>query len=91
MKTVVTLDVAGRIVLPKGLRDALRLSPGDTLDIAVQGESLSLRPRRSPSPLQKKQGIWVFRTGQAMAEDEAAETLRRIRAQRDRENAGEGR
>ncbi|HTV53980.1 MAG TPA: AbrB/MazE/SpoVT family DNA-binding domain-containing protein [Terriglobia bacterium] len=61
MKTKVTLDRAGRVVLPKSLRDE-RLSPGDTLDITVQGEEVALRPRRSSSPLQKKQGVWVFST-----------------------------
>ena len=33
----VTFDRAGRIVLPKNLRDELDLSPGDTLDVTVQG------------------------------------------------------
>ena len=33
----VTLDKAGRIVLPKLVRDELRLSPGDTLDLSVEG------------------------------------------------------
>jgi AbrB family looped-hinge helix DNA binding protein len=89
MKRAVTLDKAGRIVLPKPLRDELHLSPGDTLDLSVEGEQMMLRPRRSSSPLQKKQGVWVFSTGKPMISDETAETLRRIREQRDRHNAGE--
>jgi AbrB family looped-hinge helix DNA binding protein len=91
MKDVVTIDKAGRIVLPKPLRDELHLSPGDTLDLAVEGEQVMLRPRRSSSPLQKKQGVWVFSTGKPMSSDETAETLRKIREQRDRQNAGETR
>jgi AbrB family looped-hinge helix DNA binding protein len=89
MNSKVTLDQAGRIVLPKKLRDELRLSPGDTLDLTVQGDEVTLRPRRSSSPLQKKQGVWVFSTGQPMASDETAEALRDIREQRDRRNSGE--
>jgi AbrB family looped-hinge helix DNA binding protein len=89
MKNIVTLDKAGRIILPKPLRDELRLSPGDTLDLALEGEQVMLRPRRSFSPLRKKQGVWVFSTGTAMASDETAETLRKIREQRGRQNAGE--
>ena len=46
----VTLDQAGRIVLPKSLRDELQLSPGDTLDLTIQGEEVTLRPRRSSTP-----------------------------------------
>lgn len=89
MKDVVTLDKAGRIVLPKPLRDELCLSPGDTLDVSVEGEQVMLRPRRTISPLEKKQGVWVFNTGKPMPSDETAETLRRIREQRARHNAGE--
>ena len=83
------LDKAGRIVLPKPLRDELHLSAGDTLDLSVEGEQVMLRPRRSSSPLQKKQGVWVFSTGKPMSSDETAETLRKIREQRGRHNAGE--
>ena len=37
MNSKVTLDQAGRVVIPKTLRDELRLSPGDTLDLIGQG------------------------------------------------------
>ena len=89
MNSKVTLDRAGRVVLPKNLRDELHLSPGDTLDVTVQGDEVKLRPRRSSSPLQKKQGVWVFSTGKPMASDETAEALRDIREQRDRRNSEE--
>jgi AbrB family looped-hinge helix DNA binding protein len=87
----VTIDKAGRIVLPKPLRDELQLSPGDTLDLSVEGDQVTLRPRRSVSALQKKQGVWVFSTGKPMISDEAAETLRKVREQRDRHNTGQTR
>ena len=89
MKDTVTIDKAGRIVLPKPLRDELHIGPGDTLDLSFEGDQVMLRPRRSSSPLQKKQGVWVFSTGKPMIADETAETLRKIREQRDRHNAGE--
>ncbi len=89
MSSKVTLDRAGRVVLPKTLRDELHLSPGDTLDLTVKGDEVTLRPRRSSTPLHKKQGIWVFSTGKPMASDETNEALRNVRAQRDRQNAGE--
>jgi AbrB family looped-hinge helix DNA binding protein len=85
----VTLDRAGRVVLPKTLRDELHLSPGDTLDLTVKGDEVTLRPRRGATPLQKERGVWVFRTGKPLTADETAETLRAIRAQRHRQNAGE--
>jgi AbrB family looped-hinge helix DNA binding protein len=38
MNSKVTLDQAGRVVLPKKLRDELHLFPGDTFDVSVQGD-----------------------------------------------------
>ena len=89
MSSKVTLDRAGRVVLPKTLRDEMRLSPGDTLDLTVKGDEVTLRPRRGATPLQKERGVWVFRNGEPLTADEAEETLRRIRAQRQRRNGGE--
>ncbi len=89
MNSKVTLDRAGRVVLPKKLRDELHLSPGDTLDLTVKGDEVTLRPMRGATPLQKERGVWVFRTGKPLTADETEETLRNIRAHRHRQNAGE--
>jgi AbrB family looped-hinge helix DNA binding protein len=91
VKNQVTMDGAGRIVLPKALRDELCLGPGDTLDLRVTGDEVTLRPTRAATPLQKERGVWVFRTGKPLTADETEETLRNIRAQRNRQNAGESR
>ena len=91
MSGKVTLDQAGRVVLPKTVRNELNLSPGDTLDLTVKGDEVTLRPRREGSSLQKERGVWVFRTGQPLTADETDETLRNIRTQRDRQNAGKRR
>ena len=88
MHGTVSLDRAGRIVVPKSVRDRLRLSPGDTFDLVVQGDELTLRPRRSTTPLQKERGVWVFRTGHPLTAAETDETLHTIRTQRNRQNAG---
>jgi len=40
----VTLDKAGRVVIPKTLRDELHLEPGDTLELEAEGERVTLRP-----------------------------------------------
>jgi AbrB family looped-hinge helix DNA binding protein len=89
MNSKVTLDRAGRIVLPKSLRDEMRLAPGDTLDLTVRGDEVTLRPTRGATPLQKERGVWVFRTGKPLTAGETEETLRTIRAQRHRRNAGQ--
>ncbi len=90
MNTKVTLDRAGRVVLPKTLRDDLRLAAGDTLDLTVKGDEVTLRPRRGATPLQKERGVWVFRTGRPLTSGETDEALRGIRTRRLRQNAVEG-
>lgn len=87
----VTLDRAGRVVIPKTLREELRLSPGDTLDLTVKGDEVTLRPRRGSTPLQKERGVWVFRTGQPLTAGKTEDTLRKIRGERRRQNAEESR
>jgi AbrB family looped-hinge helix DNA binding protein len=56
----VTLDRAGRVVLPKRLRQQLRLEPGDTLELETEGERVTLRPVRPQAPLRKEHGVWVY-------------------------------
>jgi AbrB family looped-hinge helix DNA binding protein len=84
MSTTVTLDKAGRVVIPKSLRDELRLVPGDTLAMEFDGDRVTLRAIRSASVLRKKRGIWVFhgdRKISATETDRALESLRQVRDQ----------
>ena len=39
-----TIDRAGRLVVPKALRDSLRLLPGQELDIVARQGHLEIRP-----------------------------------------------
>lgn len=90
MNSKVTIDQAGRLVLPKAVRDDLRLGPGDTLDLTVNGDQVTLRPRRDAASLQKERGIWVFRTGEPLTAAETDEALRSLRAQRQLSGAASG-
>jgi AbrB family looped-hinge helix DNA binding protein len=89
MADQVTLDQGGRVVLPKAIREQLHLSAGDTLVLTVKGEEVTLRPRRSTTPLEKERGVWVFRTGKPFTEGETQDALRSIRNDRDRRNLSE--
>lgn len=91
MTTKLTLDKTGRVVLPKPLRDELQLRPGDALQIEASEEQIVLRPIRVTMPLRKKQGVWVYRTGEPLAASEVNETVREIREERDRQNLGKTR
>jgi AbrB family looped-hinge helix DNA binding protein len=88
MNTIVTLDKAGRVVIPKTLRDELRLAPGDTLALESDGERVTLRPVRSASALRKEQGIWVFRSGRKLSAEETDQMLENLRQERDRKAGG---
>ena len=83
-----TLDKAGRVVLPKALRDELQLRPGDTLEAERSGEQLTLHPLRATSLLQKERGVWVYRTGQKLPAAVVNDTLRQIRDERHRATLG---
>ena len=85
MKTTVTLDKAGRVVIPKSLRDELRLAPGDSLALATDGDLMTLRPVRSASALRKEHGIWVFRSGKKVSAADTNRALEKLRQERDRE------
>jgi len=88
MNTTVTIDKAGRVVIPKEVRDELRLEAGDTLTLESEGERVTLRPTHG-TPLQKERGVWVFHGGKRLSLDEANQLVRDAREQRDRQNAGE--
>ncbi len=77
-----SIDQAGRVVIPKRAREALGVGPGDTLDMTFDADGLTLRPERNTVPLQKERGVWVFRSGVTLSQDEANEALDLMRAQR---------
>ncbi|HXP59503.1 MAG TPA: AbrB/MazE/SpoVT family DNA-binding domain-containing protein [Dongiaceae bacterium] len=88
MTARLTIDGAGRVVIPKPLRDELDLAPGDTLELETAGESITLRPARGRVPLTKEKGVWVYRTGQPLPLSVVDDLLRRIRTDRDQDNLG---
>jgi AbrB family looped-hinge helix DNA binding protein len=89
MNTTVTIDKAGRVVIPKGIRDELRLEAGDTLALESAGERIILRPLHNGTALQKERGVWVFRGGKPLSLDQANQIVRETRESRDRRNSGE--
>ena len=86
MNTTVVLDKAGRVVIPKPLRDELRLEPGDSLHLDSEGSTLTLRPVSSSSPLMKERGVWVFRRGSKLTAATTNSVMQELREKRDRKN-----
>jgi len=88
VNTTVTLDQAGRMVLPKQIREALRIGPGDSLTVAADGDRVVLSPVRSRAGIQKERGIWVYRSGKP-SKDSLSALIDEARSGRLRELAGE--
>ncbi len=62
MKTeTIQIDKAGRVVLPKPLRDHFNLLPGDKLRLSVEGKSIKLEPTDVAGTLVRKGRVLVFR------------------------------
>ena len=60
MTAKVTLDRAGRLLIPKSLREQLHLGSGDTLQLESEGDEITLRPLRPQALLKKEKGVWVY-------------------------------
>jgi AbrB family looped-hinge helix DNA binding protein len=91
MNTTLNMDRAGRIVLPKPVRDELQLSPGDSLEMEVSQDQIVLRPARSRGRMFKEKGVWVFDSGQPLSEETVRKTIRQVRLERERGFLGKSR
>jgi AbrB family looped-hinge helix DNA binding protein len=83
MRTNLTVDKAGRVVLPKPLREKMQLGPGTVLQLENEGESITLRPIRPKATLAKEFGIWVYQGGPS--DDSIPDLIDRVREERLRE------
>jgi AbrB family looped-hinge helix DNA binding protein len=55
-----TIDRAGRVIIPKPIREELHLKPGDSLELEAGTDQITLRPVRPKATLKKEYGIWVY-------------------------------
>jgi len=90
MKNQLVIDKAGRIVIPKLLREELRLETGDSLEMEAIGEQITLRPVRGTGPLTKERGVWVFHSDEPLPASATDNMLQQIREERDMANLGRG-
>ncbi|MEX2606657.1 MAG: AbrB/MazE/SpoVT family DNA-binding domain-containing protein [Kiritimatiellia bacterium] len=73
-----TIDTAGRIVVPKKLRDAYHLRGGTPIEIVADGEGLRIRvPHNEPSFVEKE-GVLV-QCGQPLENFDSTSFLNQLR------------
>ena len=60
-KETLHIDQAGRIVLPKPLRERFNLLPGDKLQVSTEGQTIKLEPTHPAGALVRKGSVLVFR------------------------------
>ncbi|MCY4027514.1 MAG: AbrB/MazE/SpoVT family DNA-binding domain-containing protein [Acidobacteria bacterium] len=85
----ITIDRAGRIVVPKKLRERFNLVAGTELEIEASGEYLRLRRVGTEPALTRKKGILVHH-GDGRANLDLAAFIRAERESRNRRILPEG-
>jgi len=88
MTSKLTLDKAGRVVIPKPVRDELQLSSGDSLELKSRGDEIVLRPVRGEPTMFKKDGMWVIKTGRPLAVEDVNAVIETVREERHRQILG---
>jgi AbrB family looped-hinge helix DNA binding protein len=82
MNAKLSMDRAGRVVLPKPIRNQLQLEAGESLEIESFDDHIVLRPIRQRATMRKEMGVWVFDIGESVTASEVRETIEGVRDQR---------
>jgi AbrB family looped-hinge helix DNA binding protein len=81
MNAIVTIDSAGRIMLPKSLRERHGLRTGSKLQVRDDGRTIHLHAIAESSPLREVNGFLVY-VGRSSRLSSTAEGAREERMQR---------
>lgn len=57
---LIPIDKAGRVVLPKHLREELDIAPGDMLKISILGNEITLRPKKNKNGFVRRGKALIF-------------------------------
>jgi AbrB family looped-hinge helix DNA binding protein len=79
----VTIDRAGRIVVPKAMRDEMGLTPDTPLEIELVNGRLELTVRNEPARIvEGPHGPVIAKTGVTVTDEQIRETLEAVRERR---------
>jgi AbrB family looped-hinge helix DNA binding protein len=80
-----TIDHAGRVVIPKAVRESAGLKPGAPLEIAYRDGKVEIEPVRRPVKLIRKSGLLIAlppRGTPKVTGDQVLQTIRDLRERR---------
>jgi AbrB family looped-hinge helix DNA binding protein len=83
MKNTITLGKAGRLVVPKAIRDRLGLHEGSRLKFDIQGGNLNLVPEPDPVSIETKDGFPVIQSGRPLKRGTIVQAIKAERDARD--------
>jgi AbrB family looped-hinge helix DNA binding protein len=76
-----TIDGAGRVVIPKPIRDAAGLKPGLELEVVLRDGCVQIEPKLAPVKIVRKGSVLVARIAGAkkMSSGNVDELVRKLR------------
>jgi len=72
---VVTVDSKGRIMLPRDVRDALHVEPGDALFLTQDGQFVTLAKAENPFDRLTAQAVVEYYAGKTISLDDVLNDL----------------
>jgi AbrB family looped-hinge helix DNA binding protein len=82
-----TIDGAGRVVIPKPLRDKFGMHAGSTLEVLETPDGVTLKPAEQKSSLARIGRLLVY-TGEVPAGFDVVKAIEEEREAQDRKNLG---
>jgi AbrB family looped-hinge helix DNA binding protein len=83
MNITITLGKAGRLVVPKTIRDSLGLHEGSRLKLEIQGGKLQVAPEPDPVDIDLKGGFPVIHGGPSLKRGSVVQAIKADRDSRD--------